>query len=269
MNKRDSICERWSTDEITSFVGAISEANEICWDFEQSWGIKKSRPKPTRTLPKFIIPADGTYIVKEPKRKAPAKALLEADAKKARQMVMEIFSREPLWEKLQKDANFRSLYKAIRPKLDPIRPMEEVILFEALVAGISTARRSTDDVKDPNKKVRDKAARLARQLLATRREGIRVGILLSEHEFWSSLSEFVEEMAQQGRKKRNDARRGVRDALDQFIGVLLSEIPSANVTASVVCAFAAMLGDTAEREVERQLSAAKKRFKEFGRLETF
>ena len=91
-----------------------------------------------------------------------------------------------------------------------------------------------------------------------RAEGIRLSSYADDKDFWRLLENLVHEVSSAGRKPREDARRHIRDALDAFIRLLFLAIPHEHVSASMLCAYAAMLGDTAERETERQLAKAKK-----------
>ena len=75
------------------------------------------------------------------------------------------------------------------------------------------------------------------------------------------LEKLVNEMKGTSRKPREDKRSGAREALGLFTNILFSVIGPDQVSGAMLAAYAAMLGDTAEREVEKQLAGAKKDWK--------
>ena len=152
----------------------------------------------------------------------PAQAAHAEHVSEAFRRATEILSAEPLWRRLNEDENFRVLYQKVKPRLDPTRPIDELSFFEAVALGILAERAPR---KDADKRAREKAARLTKQLMKMRAEGIRLSSYADDKDFWRLLENLIHEASSAGRKPREDARRRIRDALDAFIRLFFRVIP--------------------------------------------
>ena len=248
MKTRAQVCGGWPKDEIVSFIHAVHQAQEAV----------KPRNAMLDLLPYGLAggPRVGLGALgPSPELLLPAQAAHAEQISEDFRRATEILSAEPLWRRLHADDNFRTLYQKVKPRLDPTRPIDELSFFEAVALGALVGRSRRIDA---DKKTREKAARLAKQLRGLRAKGIRLSSYAEDKDFWRLLDKLGHEVGRAGRKPREDARRHIRDALDAFISLLFIVIPAEQVSASMVCAYAAMLGDTAERETEKQFSKAKK-----------
>ena len=248
MRTETQVCGAWPNHEIVSFIRAVHQAKEAV---KPRNALLDLLPYGLAGGPRVGLGALGP----SPELLLPAQAAHAEHVSEAFQRATEILSAEPLWRRLHEDENFRVLYQKVKPRLDPTRPIDELSFFEAVALGILAERAPR---KDADKRAREKAARLTKQLMAMRAEGIRLSSYADDKDFWRLLENLVHEVSSAGRKPREDARRRIRDALDTFVSLLFHVIPPEQVSASMICAYAAVLGDTAERETERQLAKAKK-----------